>query len=87
MWTLVGGGIKTLEQSRRPMASVMPTKATWLKTAVEGFDPEKCAVLTTDGGKIGYKYLIIATGLSVNFDKVKDIIGIISKRACFPGVG
>lgn len=83
MWTLVGGGVKTLEQSRRSMASVMPKKATWLKTSVEGFDPEKCTVSTTNGEKIGYKYLIIATGLSVNFDKVRHTG---TKCECIPQV-
>ena len=84
MWTLVGGGLKTLEQSRRPMASVIPAKAEWLKTAVEGFDPEKCAVLTTDGDKIEYKYLIIATGLSVNFDQVKARDGAFQRTNTVP---
>ena len=70
MWTLVGGGAKTLEQSRKPMSDVMPQGAVWLRTAVSEFNPERNQVLTTDGGKINYDYLIVALGLKVNFDKV-----------------
>lgn len=70
MWTMVGGGIKTLEQSRRTMASVIPKQATWYQTAVSGFDPENNEVFTNDGSKIKYDYLIVAMGLQVNFNKV-----------------
>ena len=70
MWTLVGAGAKTLDQSRRSMAEVMPPQATWLQTSANEFCPEENAVVTADGCKIKYDYLIVATGLQVNFDKV-----------------
>lgn len=71
MWTLVGGGVKTLEDSRRSMSDVMPPQADWLKTSVAGFRPEENVVVTTDGLKIKYEYLIVAVGLKVAFEKVK----------------
>ena len=71
MWTLVGGGIKTLDQSRRPMSDVMPKRATWIKQAVTEFAPDNNHVILKNGSKIGYEYLIVALGLRVNFDKVR----------------
>ena len=71
MWTMVGAGIKTLEQSRRTMADVMPKNATWYKTAVTEFEPLKNMVHTRDGTAIKYDYLIVGLGLKVDFDRVK----------------
>ena len=34
MWTLVGGGVKTLAQSRADMRAVLPSAATWLQDSV-----------------------------------------------------
>ena len=70
MWTLVGGGVKTLEDSRRNMSDVMTPQADWLKTSVTGFRPEENVVLTSDGSKVKYDYLIVAVGLKVAFEKV-----------------
>ena len=70
MFTLVGGGLKSVDQTRRPMSSLMPSQASWLKTAVAGFRPDENCVVTSDGKKIGYDYLIVGLGLQLNFNKV-----------------
>lgn len=70
MWTMVGGGIKTLEQSRRAMADIMPRNATWYKESVQSFEPGNNTVHTLDGTKIEYEFLIVGVGLKVNFNKV-----------------
>lgn len=70
MWTLVGSGVKTLEDSRRNMSDVMPPQADWFKTSVTGFLPEENVVVTEDGTKIKYDYLIVAVGLKVAYEKV-----------------
>ena len=73
MFTLIGGGLKTLDQACRPMSSLIPSQAKWLKTAVAGFNPEENCVLTSDGEKIGYDYLIVALGMQMNFREVYAI--------------
>lgn len=70
MWTLVGAGIKKLQQSARPMAKVMPSQAHWIKQKVAGFMPEKNTVVMADGSAVQYDYLIVALGLQVNFNLV-----------------
>ena len=70
MWTLVGGGVKSLEDSRRKMADFMPPQADWLRTSVTGFRPEENVVETADGGSVKYDYLVVAVGLKVAYEKV-----------------
>lgn len=72
MFTLIGAGAKTLEQSCRPMSSLIPPQAKWLQTAVSKFNPEENTVETSDGKKIGYDYLIVALGLQMNFNAVSS---------------
>ena len=52
MWTLVGGGLKTLEQSAKPMKSVLHSKCHWIKSKAVNFDPEKCVVKTENGDEV-----------------------------------
>ena len=70
MFTLIGAGAKTLEQSCRPMSSLIPPQANWLQTAITKFNPLENLVETSDGKKIGYDYLIVGLGLQVNFNAV-----------------
>ena len=72
MWTLVGAGAKTLAESGRPMASLIPPQAKWLNTSVSQFLPDQNMIITANGKKIGYEYLVVALGLQVNFDKVRQ---------------
>ncbi|XP_023329172.1 sulfide:quinone oxidoreductase, mitochondrial [Eurytemora carolleeae] len=65
MWTLVGGGLKTLEQSGKSMESVLPSSATWIKEKVTGFQPEENYVTTESGDKISYDFLVVAAGLQL----------------------
>lgn len=82
MWTLVGSGVKTLEDSRRNMSDVIPPQADWLKTSVTGFHPEQNIVETADGSKIKYDYLIVAVGLKVGYEKVSEYVAFISFSTC-----
>lgn len=65
MWTLVGGGVKTLEQSVRPMESLLPREATWLRDSVASFDPDNNCLTTANGDVVSYDWLVVATGLTL----------------------
>ncbi|KAK7096277.1 sulfide:quinone oxidoreductase, mitochondrial-like [Littorina saxatilis] len=73
IWTLVGAGLKTLEQSLRPMSKVLPSECDWIKDSAVKFDPKNNYVETASGKKIEYEYLVVATGLQLNYDKVKGL--------------
>ncbi|XP_053573422.1 sulfide:quinone oxidoreductase, mitochondrial isoform X2 [Bombina bombina] len=73
MWTLVGGGAKQLANSERSMASVIPSGVKWIKSEVKGFDPDKNSIRIGDDKEISYKYLIIALGLKLQYEKIKGL--------------
>lgn len=73
MWTLVGGGAKQVASSVRPTESLIPSGVKWIKSEVKGFDPDKNCIRIDDGKEIGYKYLIIALGIKLQFEKVKGL--------------
>ena len=64
LWTLVGGGVKTLAQSGRPMESLLPKGANWLKDSVAGYDPENNRLVTESGDVVNYELFVVAMGWS-----------------------
>lgn len=62
--------MKTLQQSSKHMADVMPPQVDWIKQRVAGFMPEKNTVTLADNTKLQYDYLVVALGLQVNFNQV-----------------
>uniref|UniRef100_A0A8C7EXB7 Sulfide:quinone oxidoreductase, mitochondrial n=1 Tax=Neovison vison TaxID=452646 RepID=A0A8C7EXB7_NEOVI len=73
IWTLVGAGAKQLSASGRPTASVIPSGVEWIKTRVVELDPNKNCVRTDSGKEISYKYLIIALGIQLDYEKIKGL--------------
>lgn len=71
MFTLIGGGIKQLQDSYKNMEDVLPKKAKWLKNNVMEFNPKSNSVTISNGDVISYDFLVIAVGLQLNYDKVK----------------
>eukprot|EP00088_Acartia_fossae_P059210 TRINITY_DN7002_c0_g1_i1.p1 TRINITY_DN7002_c0_g1~~TRINITY_DN7002_c0_g1_i1.p1 ORF type:complete len:451 (+),score=110.01 TRINITY_DN7002_c0_g1_i1:32-1354(+) len=83
MWTLVGGGLKSLAQSARPMESLLPKEATWFKQKVASFQPDENSVTLESGDKISYDFMVVAVGLQLRYDKVKGLLDALET----PGVG
>jgi sulfide:quinone oxidoreductase len=78
LWTLVGAGAVQREQTVRSELSVVPRKATWIRDAVEGFEPDYNYVITEGGQKISYDYLVVAAGIQINWGGIpglKESIG------------
>lgn len=78
LWTLVGAGVVRKEVTERPEASVMPRGVTWIRDAVATFHPEQNAVVTRDGRRITYDWLVVAAGIQINWEKIpglKESIG------------
>jgi sulfide:quinone oxidoreductase len=80
LWTLVGAGLFDKEITRRPQGDYMPDGAKWLKTRVTGFDPEQNIVLTADGGRHAYQYLVVALGIQLDWHKIDGLVGNIGKN-------
>lgn len=73
MFTLIGGGIKKLEDSRKSMGSVLPKNAEWIKDSVQRIEPQGNFVTTQNGMKINYEFLVVAAGLKTDYTKVRLI--------------
>ncbi|KAJ8662496.1 hypothetical protein O0I10_001456 [Lichtheimia ornata] len=73
LWTYVGGGLKDFRESQRPMQSVIPEKADWIKERVTKLDPDNNRVGLANGKTVGYDYLVVAAGIQINWDQVKGL--------------
>jgi sulfide:quinone oxidoreductase len=73
LWTLVGGGVFPKEASEREEAHLIPTGVTWMRDAVTEFDPEHNAVVTREGKRVSYDFLVVAPGIQIDWDKVKGL--------------
>jgi sulfide:quinone oxidoreductase len=73
IWTLVGGGVFPKESSEREMAEVMPPGATWIKDAVESFDPDDNAVKTKAGKTLHYQQLVVAAGIQLDWSAIEGL--------------
>ncbi|MEY4758979.1 MAG: hypothetical protein RLZZ268_477 [Cyanobacteriota bacterium] len=73
-WTLVGGGVFSLEETRRAEGDLIPSGVTWIREAVAGFDPEHNTVTTASGQAFSYDVLIVATGLKLCWDRIDGLV-------------
>ena len=78
-WTLVGGGVFSLEQTRRNEASLIPAGVSWIRESVAGFAPESNSVSTSGGQTISYDALVVATGMKLNWDAIKGLPDALGK--------
>ncbi|RIA85634.1 hypothetical protein C1645_830486 [Glomus cerebriforme] len=80
LWTFVGAGIKPLADSAKPTEQVMPKDAYWIKNKVAKVQPDKNIVELIDGQKVGYDYLVVASGLQCNWNKIKGLTETLGKN-------
>ena len=73
LWTLVGGGVFRKEVTERSEAAVMPKRAKWIRDAVKEFHPDESYLLTRDGQKITYDWLVVGAGIQINWDQIKGL--------------
>jgi sulfide:quinone oxidoreductase len=72
-WTLVGGGVFSLDETRRAERDLIPSGVTWIQAAARGLDPDHNQVTTSDGQTLHYDVLIVATGLTLAWDRIKGL--------------
>ncbi len=73
LWTLVGGGIFPKEQSEKDEASFIPDGVTWIEDAVAELHPEDNELITRDGKKVGYGFLVVAPGIQIDWGTIKGL--------------
>ena len=73
LWTLVGGGRASADETVRPEADVMPKGVRWVREAATDVDPEAQTVTTESGRTHYYDYLVMAPGIQLNFGNVPGL--------------
>ena len=80
LWTLVGGGVSSLQETVRPMASVIPDGVLWKKDKVVGFKPDENIVILGSGQEINYELLLVAPGLQLDWNKIEGLTETLGKN-------
>jgi sulfide:quinone oxidoreductase len=80
LWTLVGGGRAPAGTSARPEAGLIPKGVSWIRSRAADVDPEARTVVTQDGQRISYNYLVVAPGLQLDFDKVSGLTETLGRQ-------
>lgn len=72
-WTLVGGGLKTKQELRRPLQSLLDPKLKLYRGSVGSFTPKENVVTLANGDKVNYEQLVVVPGISIDYDKIKGL--------------
>jgi sulfide:quinone oxidoreductase len=80
LWTLVGAGVVPKEKTKKQMSSVIPSGVAWIQDRVQGVKASEKKVLCASGKEISYDFLIVATGLKLDWEKIKGIEGQLGKN-------
>ncbi len=79
-FTLVGAGLYPLAQTRRDEKSLIPAGVQWIRGAAQAFDPDKKVVSLKDGGSVSYDYLVVCTGIRLDWGKISGLSETLGKN-------
>lgn len=77
-WTLVGGGVYDMDDTIKNEKDCIPPGVKWIKAYADQFEPSNNLVITKDGKRIQYQYLVVCPGIQIDWHLVeglKDAIG------------
>lgn len=72
-WTFVGAGIFPPQKTARTLASLIPRGVHWIKAAVAAFDPDNDRIILEGCRNLGYKRLIVAPGIKLDWDRIAGL--------------
>lgn len=79
-WTLVGGGVFDAATTARTLASVLPRRVHWLKSAVAAFEPERDAVILDGCRVVKYKQLVVCPGLKLDWHGIEGLVETLGRN-------
>ena len=79
-WTMVGRGVFKAQSTERDTASLIPKGVNWLAHAVTIFDPMNNALALNNDDSVQYEQLVVAAGLSLNWDAVEGLAENLGKN-------
>ncbi|WP_020146231.1 FAD-dependent oxidoreductase [Thioalkalivibrio sp. ALJ15] len=72
-WTLVAAGVYSVGEVQRRNERYIPRGVDWVRSAVAAIDPESQRVETVDGDHLDYDFLVVATGLHLDFEAIDGL--------------
>lgn len=72
-YTLVATGVWPIDKVRNRNAEFIPEGVEWVQEMVAAFDPASNSLSTAGGRRIGYDYLVVATGLQLGYDLIEGM--------------
>ena len=88
-YTLVATGIWPVAKVIDRNADLLPGKVEWIKDMATGFDPDASTVITEGGQRIRYDFLVVATGLHLDFAQIEGMdvsaVGANGMTSVYPG--
>lgn len=72
-YTLVAAGIKPRDYVLSATGSYLPRGVEWVEEAAAEIDPEGRKVVTASGKSVPYDFLIVATGLELNYGAIEGM--------------
>jgi len=80
IWTLVGAGVYPKEVSMRKERDLIPRGVSWLQEEVSEFIPDMNEVRTKQGARLSYRYLVVCTGLKLDWEKIPGLAESVGKN-------
>lgn len=88
-YTLVATGVWPAGKVRDRNADLQPAGVQWVRDMVAGFDPAGNAVVTAGGQRVPYDFLVVATGLHLDYAQIEGMdvsaIGREGLASVYPG--
>ncbi len=69
-YTLVATGVWPVEKVRDRNADFHPAGVSWIRDMVAGFEPAANTVVTAGGQRVRYDFLVVATGVHLDFAQI-----------------
>jgi len=69
----MAAGLYKESDIKKPNKEFIPDGVEWVKELVVEFDPDSNQVVTQSGKKIGYDFLVVATGLAYNYEGIEGM--------------
>jgi sulfide:quinone oxidoreductase len=72
-FTLVGAGLKPMDYPVSTTAEYVPSSVNWVAEAVAEIDPDGNTITTASGQRLGYDFLVVATGLVLDYGAIEGM--------------
>ncbi|MCL7405253.1 MAG: hypothetical protein RLZ60_1463 [Pseudomonadota bacterium] len=79
-WTMVGAGVFHPQETAKTMGSLIPKGVHWIKSAVAAFEPKDNAVILDGCRVVGYKRLIVAPGIKLDWNRIEGLVDTLGKN-------